>query len=161
MFLKSSSFQNLELVITRHLHVPFLVLQTLLHCSASAWSLRLVINCSCPGTEVVSESSVPWHEDAFRQYFPTSAASLCWVFVAPRVHASAHPMHQRTLGLRLEQTPKSNFWDPLGPRTPYCMLGPLPPPPLYLLFYHVPLPLFTIHLTHLCPTQLDTCSLLL
>jgi hypothetical protein len=84
---------------------------------------------------------------------------FCWVFVAPRVRASAHPTHQRAPGLRLEQTPKSNFWDPLGPRAPYCMLGPSPP--LYLLFYHVPLPLFTIHLTHLCPTQLDTRSLLL
>jgi hypothetical protein len=61
-------------------------------------------------------------------------------FVAPRVRASAHPMHQRTLGLCLEQTPKSNFWDPLGPCAPYCMLGPSPPPPLLIILPCPPFP---------------------
>jgi pimeloyl-ACP methyl ester carboxylesterase len=65
---------------------------------------------------------------------------LLGFFVAPRVRTSAHPTHQRAPGLRLEQTPKSNFWTPLGPHAPYCMLGPPPfliilPCPLFLVYY--------------------------
>jgi hypothetical protein len=67
----------------------------------------------------------------------------CWVFVMPRVRASAHPTHQRTPGLCLEQTPKSNFWDPLGPCAPYCMLSPSPPPLLIIL----PCPPSLVHYT--------------
>jgi hypothetical protein len=77
-----------------------------------------------------------WEDDSSPRI---ALETLCWVFVAPRVRASAHPMHQHAPGLRLEQTPKSNFWDPLGPCAPYCTLGPSPPP-LYLLFYHSPFP---------------------